>query len=268
MNANSEFDELRRETKSWWYNIRRKLLREAAAQALQGKREARVLDLGCGAQLQFENAALYRVCNLHSSPKVIAFRQMEGDINLVCSRMEELGLASNSLDAIVAGDVLQACPEDVVVLREMRRVLKEGGHLCLTVPAYSFLWGEDDEVRGNHRRYTISELRRKMTTCGLQVQRASYFVASAFPPLVVGQIASNIFHTSITRRQRPQHSHLANSAMELLLEGERHLMHYINFPFGTRIVCWAVKPAMVAEAVTVPAWERRWARAPLAPSSG
>jgi hypothetical protein len=93
-------------------------------------------------------------------------------------------------------------------------------------------------------------------------------VASAFPPLVVGQIASNIFHTSITRRQRPQHSHLANSAMELLLEGERHLMHYINFPFGTRIVCWAVKPAMVAEAVTVPAWERRWARAPLAPSSG
>jgi SAM-dependent methyltransferase len=266
MNANSEFHELRRETDSSWYRVRRKLLREAVAQALHRKREARVLDLGCAAQLEFEDEALYRVCNLHSSLKTIAFRHMEGDTNLVCSRMEELGLASNSLDAIVAGDVLQACPEDVAVLREMRRVLKEGGHLCLTVPAYSFLWDEDDEVRGNHRRYTISELRRKMTTCGLQVQRASYFVASAFTPLVVGRIAGNIFHTSIPRQRLPQRSRFANSAMELLLDGERHMMHYINFPFGTRIVCWAVKPAMVA--VTVPAWERHWARAPLAPSSG
>jgi ubiquinone/menaquinone biosynthesis C-methylase UbiE len=265
MNANFEFDELRRETVSWWYAVRRKLLREAVAQATHGKREARVLDLGCAAQLEFEDDALYRVCNLHSSLKAIAFRHMEGDTNLVCSRMEELGLASNSLDAIVAGDVLQSCPEDTAVLREMRRVLKEGGHLCLTVPAYAFLWGEHDEACGNQRRYTISELRRKMTTCGLQVQRASYFVASAFLPLAVSQIAGNIFHTSISRQQRP-HTRFANSAMELLLEGERHMMHYINFPFGTRIVCWAVKPAMVA--VAVPAWERHWARAPLAPSSG
>ena len=268
MNHDPEFDELRRETESFWYSVRRKLLREAVAQTLHGKREARVLDLGCTAQLQFENEALYRVCNLHSSLKAIAFRQMEEDSNLVCSRMEELGLASNSLDCIVAGDVLQACPDDVVVLREIRRVLKEGGQLCLTVPAYSFLWGEDDEARGSYRRYTISELRRKMTTCGLQVQRASYFVASTFPALVVGRAASNMFHTSINRQPLPQRSRLANAAMELLLDGERHLMHYINFPFGTRIVCWAVKPAMVTEAVTVPAWERRWARAPLAPSSG
>jgi ubiquinone/menaquinone biosynthesis C-methylase UbiE len=267
MHANSEFDELRRETESWWYTVRRKLLREAVGQALHGKREARILDLGCASQLQFEDDALYRVCNLHSSMKMTAFRQMEGDPNLVCSRLEELALASNSLDCIVAGDVLQSCPDDVVVLREMRRVLKEGGHLCLTVPAYSFLWGEDDEARGHQRRYTINELRRKMTTCGLQVQRASYFVASAFPPLVVGRMAKNIFHTSITpHRLYPQQSRFASAVMELLLDGERHLMHYINFPFGTRIVVWAVKPAMVA--VTVPAWERQWARAPLAPSSG
>ena len=48
--------------------------------------------------------------------------------------------------------------------------------------------------------------------------------------------------------------------MAALLDGERHLMHYINLPFGTRVVCWALKPALVAETVTVPAWERQWAR--------
>ena len=56
--------------------------------------------------------------------------------------------------------------------------------------------------------------------------------------------------------------------MAALLDGERHLMHYINLPFGTRVVCWALKPALVTEAVTVPAWERKWAQSPLAQGSG
>jgi hypothetical protein len=40
-------------------------------------------------------------------------------------------------------------------------------------------------------------------------------------------------------------------------------MRYLNLPFGTRLVAWARKPAMVTERVTVPAWERQWARQPL-----
>src|SRR5450631_806217 len=269
MDAQVELDELRRDSESWWYTTRRKLLREAAMQAVHGKREARVLDLGCAAQLQFDDPALYRVCNVHSSLRTLAFRQTEGDEDLVCSRAEELGFASNSFDAIVAGDVLQSEADDVSALREMRRVLKEGGLLCLTVPAYSFLWGEDDEARGHQRRYTVSELRRKLNTCGFQVHRTSYFVASAFLPLVVGRAAKDIFRKSITRHRHYSHpSGLANAAMAVLLDGERHLMHYINLPFGTRVVCWALKPALVAEAVTVPAWERKWAQQPLAQGSG
>lgn len=269
MKCHAEFEELRRESESWWYTTRRKLLREAAQQAVHGKREARVLDLGCTAQLEFDDWARYRVCNLQSSLKVLAFRQIEGDTNLVCSRTEELSLASNSFDVVVAGDVLQAVADDLVALREMRRVLKDGGQLCLTAPAYSFLWGEDDELRGHQRRYTVSELRRKLNTCGFHVHRASYFVATAVAPLVAGRAAKNIFHKSITEhRHYPHPSRVANAAMSALLDGERHLMHYINLPFGTRVVCWALKPALVAETVMIPAWERQWARRPLAQGSG
>ncbi len=269
MEPQAEFEQLRRDSESWWYTARRKLLREAALQSIRGKREARVLDLGCTAQLQFDDPALYRVLNLHSSLQTLAFRQLEGDDNLVCTRADELSLVSNSVDAIVAGDMLQSVTDDLAALREMRRVLKDGGLLCLTVPAYSFLWGEDDEARGHQRRYTVSELRRKLNTCGFQIHRASYFVASAFLPLVVGRAAKDIFHKSITQhRHYPHPSRAANAAMSALLDGERHLMHYINLPFGTRVVCWALKPALVTETVTVPAWERQWARSPLAQGSG
>jgi SAM-dependent methyltransferase len=269
MEPHAEFEELRRDAQSWWYVTRRKLLREAALQAVHGKREARVLDLGCTAQLQFDNVAGYRACNLQSSLKTLAFRQIEGDANLVCSRIEELSLASNAFDAIVAGDMLQSVADDLAALREMRRVLKDGGLLCLTVPAYSFLWGEDDEARGHQRRYTISELRRKLNTCGFHIQRASYFVASSFLPLVAGRAAKQMFRKSITQhRHYPHPSRLANSAMSSVLDAERHLMHFVNLPFGTRVVCWALKPALATETVTVPAWERQWARHPLAQGSG
>lgn len=269
MDTPSEFDELRRESESWWYVARRTLLREAVLQAVHGKRAARVLDLGCTAQVEFAEAPQYRACNLHNSLKTLAFRQIEGDGALVCSRLEELPVASNSIDAIVAGDVLQSCPDDVAALREMRRVLKEGGLLCLTVPAYPWLWGEDDEARGHQRRYTISDLRRKVNNSGFQVHRASYFVTSAFLPMVVGKAANDIFAKSADRRRHyPRSSRAANAAMTAVLGIERHLMHYINLPFGTRVVCWAVKPALVTETVTVPAWERKWATRPLAQGSG
>src|SRR5580698_7755794 len=103
MHSQPEFEELRRETRSWWYIARRKLLREAVAQAVHGKREARVLDLGCTAQLDFAESHPIRAVNLHSSLPVLAYHQVHGRRDLICSNPEELSLTSNSFDAVVAG---------------------------------------------------------------------------------------------------------------------------------------------------------------------
>ncbi|MGB8885191.1 MAG: class I SAM-dependent methyltransferase [Candidatus Korobacteraceae bacterium] len=264
MDDQLEFDVLRRESSSWWPVTRRKLLREAVAQAVHDKREARILDFGCSAQLEDCDTPGIRAVNAHRSLAVLAFRQTEGSSNLVCAAPEELGFTSNSFDAIVAGDILQTVPDDRRALRELRRVLKDGGLLCLTVPAYPSLWGEKDEAQGHQRRYTATELRRKLNNSGFEVSRVSYLVATGFLPAVVERIGRNIFSRSIAHdRQSDRQVNWANAAMVLLLDCERHLIRYINLPFGTRVVCWARKPAAVTERVTVPAWERQWARRPL-----
>ncbi len=262
MDAQPEFEALRRESSSWWYTARRKLLREAVAQALHGKREGRVLDLGCAAQL--DPCDSIRTINAHNSLASLAFRQMEGSQNLVCTSPEDLGFVSNFFNAIVAGDILQLVADDRKVLREMRRVLKDGGLLCLTVPAYPFLWGEDDEARSHQRRYTASELRRKLNNCGFEISRVSYLVATGFLPSIVERTFKDLFRKSVApRRMSDGHFWLTNAAMVMLLDLERHLIRYINLPFGMRVVCWARKPSLVAERVTVPAWERQWSRPPL-----
>ena len=124
--------------------------------------------------------------------------------------------------------------------------------LCLTVPAYPLLWGEKDEARGHRRRYTATELRRKLNNAGFEVSRVSYLVASGFLPAMIertGQEHLQQVDRSPASRALPS---TGNAAMVLLLDVERHLIRYINLPFGTRVVCWARKPALVAERVTVP----------------
>jgi ubiquinone/menaquinone biosynthesis C-methylase UbiE len=269
MHEPNEFEALRRETTSWWWVSRRKLLREAVSQAVNGKREARVLDVGCAGELESANPAVLRAVNVHSMLPVLAFHQMQGRHALICSSLEELSFGSNSFDAVVAGDILQAVSDDVAVLREMRRVLKDGASLCLTVPAYPALWGERDEAAGHRRRYTANELRRKLNNAGFEVTRVSYLVASGFLPSFIERIAKNIFTKSIDRYgQSARRSPTFNATMVLLLDGERFLTRFINLPFGTRVVCWARKPAVVTERVTVPAWERQWAGNPLPQGSG
>lgn len=269
MHTHLAIEQLQSERESWWYRARRKLFHQAVTEALRGCREGRVLDLGCTAELDFEPQSLVRGISVHSSLQVLALHATQGHRNLVCSRSEELAFCSNSLDVVVAGDILQSAPDDLIVLRELRRVLKDGGLLCLTVPAYAMLWGEEDERLGHQRRYTGSELRRKLNTCGFEIQRVSYFVACGFLPLAIDRAAKNIFRTSIMRdRRSARRSGLADAAIVALLDAERALMHIINLPFGTRVVCWARKPALVTERIMVPAWERKWVAPPLPQGSG
>src|SRR5580704_5519478 len=246
MQAQNEFEALRRETTSWWWIARSKLLREAVTQAVGGRREARVLDLGCTAELDFDGSSLLRTVNAHSSLPALAFHQLQERHNLICTSSEELSFGSNSFDAVVAGDVLQTVTDDLATLREMKRVLKDGGTLCLTVPAYPALWGEKDEAAGHQRRYTANELRRKLNNAGFEVTRVSYLVASGFLPSFIERIGKNIFTKSIDRYRRSARSSGAfKSVMVQLLDCERFLIHFINLPFGTRVVCWARKPAAV-----------------------
>jgi len=258
-----EFEVLQRETSSWWYTTRKKLLRHAVLHALRDKREARILDFGCRAELRLSDPVAFRTLNAHCSLPMLAFQQIRGLPDLVCTAAEGLAFCSNSFDVVLAGDILQTLPDDVAALREWRRVLKDGATLCLTVPAYPSLWGEKDEVRGHHRRYTATELRRKLNNAGFEVTRASYLVAVGFLPSIVERAAKTVFTKNIRRDELAKAPTWADAGMVFLLDCERALIRYINLPFGTRVVCWARKPPVIAERVTVPAWERQWGHEPL-----
>jgi SAM-dependent methyltransferase len=74
--------------------------------------------------------------------------------DVFCSTLEGCGFPSDSIDAISLFDVLEHVESDVSFLSEVHDVLKPGGNLYLTVPAFKWLWSESDESAGHHRRYS------------------------------------------------------------------------------------------------------------------
>jgi SAM-dependent methyltransferase len=150
----------------------------------------RVLDLGCGAGRHAFEA-------LRRGARVTAFDYDEAELKDVAAMAGAMGEAGDlpaaarsgcargdatrlpfpagSFDRIIAAEVLEHIEDDMGAIRELIRVLRPGGTIAATVPAFvpeRICWALTDEyhaphVPGGHVRiYTAAELRNKLGTAG------------------------------------------------------------------------------------------------------
>jgi SAM-dependent methyltransferase len=88
-----------------------------------------------------------------------------------------LPFADGTFDRIIASEVMEHIPDDAAAAAELARVLRPGGTIAVTVPAWfpeQVCWAITDEyhaphVPGGHVRiYTESVLRRRLRDAGLR----------------------------------------------------------------------------------------------------
>lgn len=77
--------------------------------------------------------------------------------------------ADASVDCVVAFDILEHIPEDMIAAAECRRVLRPGGVMLIAVPADMRLWSAHDEAVGHVRRYGRQDLVDLVEAAGLTV---------------------------------------------------------------------------------------------------
>ena len=89
----------------------------------------------------------------------------------------KLPFADGTFDRIICSEVLEHIPDDRTAIGELARVLRPGGSIALTVPAWvaeTICWKLNDEyhapkaVGGHVRIYRRSQLRSKIRQVGLQ----------------------------------------------------------------------------------------------------
>jgi SAM-dependent methyltransferase len=152
----------------------------------------RLLDLGCGfgrhAYEALRRGADVVACDM-SMPELVEVRALmqamaeAGEIppkimaGCVTGDATRLPYPDATFDHIIASEVMEHIPDDEGALAELHRVLRPGGTLAVTVPAWlpeRICWAITDEyhaphVEGGHVRiYTEAELRRKMRGAGLR----------------------------------------------------------------------------------------------------
>lgn len=94
-------------------------------------------------------------------------------------------LPAGAVDTVLYVNVLEHIEDDRGELELARALLRDGGHLCVFVPALPFLYGTADAAYGHHRRYTRRGLDAVVRAAGFRVLRLRYFDLTGILPWFV-----------------------------------------------------------------------------------
>jgi len=227
----------------WWFVGRRRLaiglLRKSLSRVVG---RPRILDLGCGTGvIATELGAWSEVVGLDFSDKALAYCQSRGLETLVQARGEFLPLKEGTVDGILALDIFEHIEDDGAAFRESYRVLRPGGILVLSVPAFKSLWGPHDVALMHFRRYRRSDVERRLQEVGFGIERASYSVFFLFPVVVLVRILEKMKRGE-AKASLPPTPGWMNRALIKLQDIEASLIARFPLPWGSSVVAVARKP--------------------------
>ena len=169
----------------WWFRGRRRLL-ERILKNFPKKSSLRILDVGSctgyNLHLLSEFGTVYGV---DVEKKAVEYCKMRGFKRIYHLKNGlKLPFKDNYFDTITCLDVLEHIREDEDYLKELYRVLSQGGHLVLFTPAIKLLWSQLD-VKSHHiRRYNKLMLSRKAKKARFIIKDIGYFNYLLFLPML------------------------------------------------------------------------------------
>ena len=185
MDRDYELQTHQAEDRHWWYRGRRRVLEKVIAD-LRLPARAAILDAGCGSgRNMIELARHGTVTGVELSPTSAALARERGVGDVIEGSALEMPFDAGSFDLATSLDVIEHLKDDLAALRELRRVVKPGGALLVTVPAYQWLWSGHDEINHHFRRYTRRTLQRAGEQAGWQQVRTTYFNSLLLPAAIM-----------------------------------------------------------------------------------
>lgn len=239
----------RLEDTHFWFVSRRRIFFDLLDRTLGAGRDRAVLEIGCGTGGLL--APLQRYGSVHGldiDHESVAYCRNRGFDRVLCGSGYQLPYADASFDLVCLFDTIEHIPNEHRALAEVRRVLRPGGYLLVSVPAYQWLWSQNDRTAHHCRRYTRRRLVRLLRETGLEVARASYFNTLLLPLIVptvlwqklmdrLGRLPEGYNNTSV-----PVPGPI-NRLFTWLMSSERHWLRHADFPFGHSVIALARREA-------------------------
>ncbi len=232
---------------NWWFISRRKTI---LALLKNIEKKSKILDIGCaGGPLlnDLKNLGFESAIGADFSAEAVAKCKQRG---LQAFEMDahNLDFEPNSFDILIASDSLEHLEYDEKALKNWFSMLKPGGKIIVFVPAYMFLWSEHDAVNFHYRRYTKTNLTKKMQDAGFAITHKGYWNFAVFFPTGVFRFLqyfkNKISPSKEAKDQLSGFSPLANKILISWMNFENKIFKSIPFPCGVSVYAEAVKPGI------------------------
>ncbi len=177
------------EDRSFWFRARNRLLLQTLAAEFPGA--GSFLEVGCG-----NGYVLGAVAGRHPGMRVAGAdlsgaglrRAGERAPGATLLRADARALPFEAeFDVVGAFDVIEHVWEDEAALAALRRAVRPGGGVLVTVPQHRWLWSETDRYSGHERRYTRAELIGKLEAAGLGVRWTTSFTTVLLPAMAASR---------------------------------------------------------------------------------
>jgi SAM-dependent methyltransferase len=216
----------------WWWRSREAILLRVI-QSLRLPADAEILDFGCGDGLFLPKLEQFgRVRGIEVDETLV--RDDGVHRHQICTRpLGDTIYQGWQFDLITALDVLEHIEDDRSAVAQLVTMLRPGGRLLVTVPAFPSLWDEHDQLNRHVRRYRKDGLRRLLEPHG-RVTRLQYLFHTLFLPKWL------LARWNRRRRNKvPQHGIPPRPINKLLTYWnlwEFRALRSMRIPFGTSLM--------------------------------
>lgn len=223
------------EAKNFWFRARNRLILWALKKYVPNLR--RYLEIGCGT-----GYVLRGVAEAYPAAELVGSEVFSAGLPYAASRVGRAELLQmdardipyvDEFDLVGAFDVIEHISEDESVLASMRRAVRPGGGVAITVPQHPWLWSAADDHACHVRRYKVGEMRDKLVSAGFKIAFDSSFVSLLLPAMLTSRLSKRgaaVENDPMAELDLPR---WLNSSFEAVMNVERQLIRAgLRFPLG------------------------------------
>jgi SAM-dependent methyltransferase len=232
----------------WWFPAMRAIT-DTIARGDLDKPRLRILDAGCGTGFNlahYASADSREVFGLDLANAALKHVQKRGFKNIAQASITDIPFKSETFDLVFSFEVVTQTPSEThdASLREMHRVLKQGGHLFIRVPAFMWLWSSHDEELEVRYRYTRHELAQRLMHAGFVIEWTSYANTFLFPVILLRRFLKRAGIGGGTDvKPLPRGLGWLDGIFRSVLASEANWFKAgRRLPFGLSLICYARRP--------------------------
>lgn len=233
------------EQEHWWYVGRRKLFARLIAGLDLGPGEP-VLEVGTSAGTNLRmlrDLGFSDVTGLDNSEEAVRWCAEKGLGQVRRGDITAIPFPDRSFALVLATDVIEHVDDDLLALAELRRVLRPGRHLLLTVPAFPALWGMQDDVSLHRRRYRMRPLLDRIRAAGLEPRRHFHFNYLLFGPIWAARQVMKLWRPASVQSESEVNTPLVNRMLSAVFDLDVATAPRVAPPFGVSILVLASRPS-------------------------